>query len=276
MTKDCAKAVENCEIWAFRDQFRAFLFTLPVGMTAHDLRTLLEETSEKTCIINRSIETDNRICYAVIGFDSDNDLKSLVKLYEKKDIPISYSTVFGGKFWAQVVSLADSSGGTHFRSGPSSFPHGVSSLSGTLSLTSADISGLSNYLVVLECSLELLIDQVSVFMKKLSFVELVPLTTFFYVPPSIASVFLAPVLDSDMVLDNVLMSSVPLFSVGFDMVADFSSSSFKILITKIAGKFDGVCVFTSNMNSGYLGSGVAIIINIFLVRYVCKVFEIPG
>ncbi|KAG9302815.1 hypothetical protein G9A89_009592 [Geosiphon pyriformis] len=57
------------------DQFRALLFTLLVGTTAHDLGTLLEKAGKKTCVINRSLGTGNRICCAVVGFESDNDLE---------------------------------------------------------------------------------------------------------------------------------------------------------------------------------------------------------
>ncbi|KAG9287379.1 hypothetical protein G9A89_023751 [Geosiphon pyriformis] len=44
----------------------------------------------------------------------------------------------------------------------------------------------------------------------------------------------------------------------------------------IADKFDGVCVFTFGVDSSYLSSGIAIIINIFLACYMCKISEISG
>ncbi|KAG9286021.1 hypothetical protein G9A89_022697 [Geosiphon pyriformis] len=44
----------------------------------------------------------------------------------------------------------------------------------------------------------------------------------------------------------------------------------------IVDKFDGVRVFTSGLNSGHLGAGVAVIIDVSLARYVCKVSEVPG
>ncbi|KAG9287594.1 hypothetical protein G9A89_019655 [Geosiphon pyriformis] len=70
------KTVENCDTWASKDQFKTLLFTLPVGTTAHNLGTLLEKTGRKTCIINRFLETGNRIHCAVVGFKSDNNLES--------------------------------------------------------------------------------------------------------------------------------------------------------------------------------------------------------
>ncbi|KAG9302026.1 hypothetical protein G9A89_021070 [Geosiphon pyriformis] len=44
----------------------------------------------------------------------------------------------------------------------------------------------------------------------------------------------------------------------------------------IANKFSGVRVFISGLNSGYLGSGVAIVMNNSLTRHVCKVSKVPG
>ncbi|KAG9298383.1 hypothetical protein G9A89_005243 [Geosiphon pyriformis] len=43
--------------------------------------------------------------------------------------------------------------------------------------------------------------------------------------------------------------------------------------SKIINKFDSVHVFTFGVNSGYLDSGIAIIMDIFLACHVCKVCE---
>ncbi|KAG9297555.1 hypothetical protein G9A89_007630 [Geosiphon pyriformis] len=43
----------------------------------------------------------------------------------------------------------------------------------------------------------------------------------------------------------------------------------------IANKFASVCVFVSGLGSEYLGSGVAIIMDIALAKHVCKISEIP-
>ncbi|KAG9289020.1 hypothetical protein G9A89_015569 [Geosiphon pyriformis] len=69
-------AVGNCETWVSRDQFRALLFTLPVRTTAYDLGDFLEGAGGKTCVINWSLETGNRVCCAVVCFDSDEILES--------------------------------------------------------------------------------------------------------------------------------------------------------------------------------------------------------
>ncbi|KAG9303968.1 hypothetical protein G9A89_005878 [Geosiphon pyriformis] len=71
-----AKAMRDRDIWASKDRFRALLFILLVGTMVHDLSNLLDRTGGKTCIINYSLDTGNRICCAVVGFESKNDLNS--------------------------------------------------------------------------------------------------------------------------------------------------------------------------------------------------------
>ncbi|KAG9291559.1 hypothetical protein G9A89_021978 [Geosiphon pyriformis] len=237
------------ETWTSRNQFKVLLFTLLVGTTAHNLRTLLERAGEKTCVINRFLETGNRICCAVVGFKFDDNLEfafhiepilgsvklswakmdlvqyekcrkfghsalecdapvasfskssktfkkvtsdgcrfQLAKLYEKKSVPISHSAAFGGKSWAQVVSLAGSSDGFYFTAG-SGFP-----LSGFSGLNDSPPPVLS---------LELLTDQVSGLVCKLSNMELVPqaLSSSF---KALATVVVAK---KDLALDIIVDSS---------------------------------------------------------------------
>ncbi|KAG9296522.1 hypothetical protein G9A89_015114, partial [Geosiphon pyriformis] len=359
-----AKAMRDCNIWASRDHFRMLLFTLPVGTTAHDLSNLLDRTSGRTCIINCSLDTGNRVRCAVVGFKSENDLNftfftepvfggvhlswtrldlvqcgkyghlghlalecdasdmsssdllnilnkrrapgvdclQLAKLYAKKNVPISRPAAFGGKSWAQIVSFVSSSGGS-----PSGFGLGVGFSSyttsdlggGSLSSTITD-SSLNARLTFLERSLELLTDQVSDILRKLSFVELVPMVPSSGAPPLVGSVPLAPVLDFDMALNSELASS-NLYSPSIDM--GFNSSSSKVLTTKVGGLeskmsaleasvssvlarqmlfvgtliwFNGVWVFTFGLNSGCLGSGVAIVMNNSLAKHVCKVSKMLG
>ncbi|KAG9288229.1 hypothetical protein G9A89_021260 [Geosiphon pyriformis] len=89
-----AKAVQDCETWASRNQYRALLFTLPVGTTAHDLGDLLAGAGGKTCVINRFLVTGNRIRCTVICFENDENLESAFRM----------EPVFGGVklFWARL------------------------------------------------------------------------------------------------------------------------------------------------------------------------------
>ncbi|KAG9292090.1 hypothetical protein G9A89_017990 [Geosiphon pyriformis] len=279
-----AKAVENCKTWASRNWFKALLFTLPVGTTAHDLGNLLERAGRKTCIINRSIETGNKICCAVVSFISNDNLESvfhtkpifneiklswarmdlvhcekcrhfghsalecntsdsaseefhfqLTKLYEKKCVLISCPAAFGGKSWAQVVSFSKFSGNVHFEFGFSLSLYKLSGIGGIFPPVFTVSSGLSDCLVVLEKFLELLVDQMSDIMKKLSFVELVPLTFKLSVSLLVVSVPLGSVVDSNITLDNMLIFSVFPPLVIADTVADLNLSSSKVLTTKVGG-----------------------------------------
>ncbi|KAG9295592.1 hypothetical protein G9A89_000957 [Geosiphon pyriformis] len=71
-----AKPVRDHKTWASRDWYRALLFTLPVGTMAHDLGNLLAEAGEKTCVINQSLDTGNRVRCAVVCFENDKKLES--------------------------------------------------------------------------------------------------------------------------------------------------------------------------------------------------------
>ncbi|KAG9287494.1 hypothetical protein G9A89_023866 [Geosiphon pyriformis] len=223
----------------------------------------------------------------------------LAKLYEKKSVPISCSAVFGGKFWAQVVSFAGSSDSLHFASG-SGFPFSNTS--------------------------ELLTDQVSGIVHKLSNMNLVPQAS--TLPPKVSAILITT--KEDLVLDTVMDDSelvLSPFSSASPSVSTLGLSSSKVLTIKvgslesklvafkasginvpakqanvicwhknmsnlisiftktklknkvhlwIARKFEGVRVFTSGLNSGYLGASIVVIINSSLVKHVCKIFKMPG
>ncbi|KAG9297989.1 hypothetical protein G9A89_018817 [Geosiphon pyriformis] len=268
-----AKAIGDHDIWAFRNCFRALLFTLPAGTTVHDLSNLLDNTGGKTCIINCSLDTGNRVCCAVVGFKSKNDLNfafltepvfggvylswarldlcnvsdmspsnllssfnkkhapnmdcfQLAKLYAKKNVPISRSAAF--------VSFASSSGGSLSGSDLSVglSPLVTSGLGGNFPSSIINDSFLNACLASLECSFKLLAEQVSSIVKKLSFIELVPMVSSAGASLLVGSVPLVSVLDFDMALDGKLALSTPYFP-SADLGAGFSSSSSKVLTTKM-------------------------------------------
>ncbi|KAG9304624.1 hypothetical protein G9A89_020188 [Geosiphon pyriformis] len=235
-----AKAMGDHETWASRDWFRALLFILLMGTTVHDFGTFLEGAGGKTCVINRSLETGNRIHCAIVSFETNNDLESvfhtepilgdiklswarldlvwcekcgkfghsalecdtpvvspsmllrtfkrvasdrhclqLAKLYEKKGVLISCPAAFGGKFWAQVVALIGLSNDLYLSSGFSSgLPlFGALDSNSGFPLASTNNSSLNAHLNTLECSLELLMDQVFSILKKLSGMKLILIAT---------------------------------------------------------------------------------------------------
>ncbi|KAG9297795.1 hypothetical protein G9A89_000100 [Geosiphon pyriformis] len=62
-----------------------------------------------------------------------------------------------------------------------------------------------------------------------------------------------------------------------NLVSIFTESKLrKKICSWIVNKYDGVWVFTSGLESGYLRAGVAVVMNSSLVKHVCKVSEVPG
>ncbi|KAG9291114.1 hypothetical protein G9A89_012986 [Geosiphon pyriformis] len=271
-----AKAVEDHDIWASRNHFRALLFILPVGTTAYDLGTLLDRAGGKTCIINRSLDTGNRFHCAVVGFESEKDLDSafctepvfgscgyfghsalkcdapigsmplsslvksfkdfvfeerrfqLAKLYKKKEVPISCPVAFGGKSWAQVVSVA------------SLLFHGFLAGSSSNLFSSSyhdigNVSSLNKHLASLECSFELFSDQVSTIVRHLNSAELVPLVSSSFVFPPDVSASSGSDSELNMVLDGTSMLSALSSSTVDVGVYVLSFSSFRTLTGKVGG-----------------------------------------
>ncbi|KAG9295299.1 hypothetical protein G9A89_021230 [Geosiphon pyriformis] len=352
------------------------LYTFPIGTIAHDLSDLLESYGGKTCFIGRNpISYVHDRCAIVCFVDKTSKLAAIGSIPMFKGINLCWAgfflaccahckqfghistecllgrdsgtcvlivcpVFFGRKTWAQVA------GGSSFHEILSkSSGVGLSSGAKPVSLVSESLgnSCLAECLAFLECSLELLVDQVLDILKKLSFVKLVPLASSFHVsyPVVVASVITN--MDSDMTCDDMMVFSPPLFSAVANLVVDLSSSSSKVLTTKVGGleskmvalemsvesvlerldclclglvilseklrradviqwhkdmnnlvsiftemklrgkirpwivnKFNGIQVFTSGLNSGYIGSGIAIAMNNFLAKHVYKVFEVPG
>ncbi|KAG9285757.1 hypothetical protein G9A89_013182 [Geosiphon pyriformis] len=253
----------------------------------------------------------------------------LTRLYAKKNVSISRPTVF-------VVFSASFSSGSLSSSGlfSGSMPPIVSS-------SSHQIVGLNDCLAVLECSLKILSDQVSVILKKLSFIKLVLLMAPSCAPSLAISVPSAPVVNLDMALDNVLASADSPFSGSSKSANVLSSNGSKVLTSKVGGleskmfaletsfssilvRLDLLCsgsgfdlvwkmatcnvhginipakqedivcwhfdsgnliliitetnvqIFSSELDKGFLGAGVAIIMANSLACHVAKIEEIPG
>ncbi|KAG9306567.1 hypothetical protein G9A89_004764 [Geosiphon pyriformis] len=66
------------ELWDARDQHRALLYTLPMGMTAHDIWDFIGSVGGKMCVIDCHLITYARAKCAVICFDSAESLDAIV------------------------------------------------------------------------------------------------------------------------------------------------------------------------------------------------------
>ncbi|KAG9306668.1 hypothetical protein G9A89_004215 [Geosiphon pyriformis] len=160
------------------------------------------------------------------------DRVRLANVYRRKQALIAHPVSFGGKTWVQVAS------GTLSCVVPSSsFAIGASFGAGSALVESSpsDIFGLCNRVASLERSLELLTDQVSAIVKKLSCVEVVSLVSSSLVSHPIASASLASCVDLDITLDVLLATFLSLCPTVNDANPDFGSSSSKVLTAKVGG-----------------------------------------
>ncbi|KAG9303333.1 hypothetical protein G9A89_013659 [Geosiphon pyriformis] len=270
------------------------------------------------------------ICYAKckqFGYVSDVCLVCLANIYKKKQVSVVHSVSFGGKTWAQiadnspfhVASLVSSGAGL--------------TLNAKLLIMASNFlnnSGLTDCMAFLKCSMELLSDQVSEILRKLSFVELVPMLFLSCIPfccyffyelsfefeyGLIENATLKLSLSSSKILTTkvgglkskmmALEVSVGLVLVKLNSLCsslglginnpvkqsniicwhkEINNLIFIVTETKLKDKvcpwimnrFDGIYVFTSGIDSGYLSSDIAIIIDNSLACHVCKVSEVPG
>ncbi|KAG9288635.1 hypothetical protein G9A89_006736 [Geosiphon pyriformis] len=282
-----AKANIDKQTWILRDQYRALLYTLPVGTNAHDLFSLLESYGRKTCYISHNPSSYVRDRCAVICFDdktsklaaidtvpvfrnvslrwaglflascarckqfgyvlvncslgeysgvrgrrvvSEQDWVHLVGIYKKKLAPVTRPVSFGGKMWAQVAGRSPSR--VVFSGAPSvSLVSGLKAFS--MDSSSSDAADLGGCLAVLERSVEILADQVLLILKKLSFVDLVPLAPSPLALPLVSPTVVVSDMDSSLDLDSTLLSSASSSPNVGGSVVDFSPSSSKVLTAKI-------------------------------------------
>ncbi|KAG9300299.1 hypothetical protein G9A89_011372 [Geosiphon pyriformis] len=170
----------------------------------------------------------------------------LANIYRKKQAPIVCPVSFGGKTWAQVADSSPS------RVVSSDAP-GVGLISGSKAFSmdpsSSGAANLGGCLAVLECSMEILSDQVSLILKKLSFVDLVSLAPS---PSALLLVSLTAIvsdIDSGLALNSTLLSSVSSPPNVGESIVDLSLSSSKVLTAKIGSLESNIVALEASVRS---------------------------
>ncbi|KAG9286348.1 hypothetical protein G9A89_014514 [Geosiphon pyriformis] len=218
---------------------------------------------------------------------SDQDCVCLAVIYKKKSAPVSHPALFGGRTWVSVVGA----------------PSGVSSHRQVLSSGFIDnnkplplvVNDLEKWLVSIESSLVSFTGQFGELAKRLeSFVPAVP-----QLSPEWKNIVIE-VGSGESTCDETVAATVtatytvknssmfPHVVKLENMLEDFAASvlSLSAYFDSLAlaadeqlceiDRFAGVRVFTSGLDFGHMGSGVAIIIDSSLMKHVCKVLEVPG
>ncbi|KAG9288918.1 hypothetical protein G9A89_019540 [Geosiphon pyriformis] len=264
----------------FMGKNSALLYILPVGTTAHDLSILVEAYGGKTCFIgHNSVSYVQDRCTVICFEDETSKLAAIGSVPVFKSVSLCWASLSLAccakcKQFGHVSDMC--SVGTGLSSGTKS---SIGAWSSSNSANSYGVSSLFDCLASLEWSLELLTNQISDIVRKLSFVELVLLPPVSYKFSLTVSTPLAPEVNLDMVLDGVPELSAP----SFFAVVDNTSVSF-VTETKlrsssglwIKNKYDGVWIFTFGLDVGYLDAGVAIVMDNSLTCHVSKVKVVPG
>ncbi|KAG9284285.1 hypothetical protein G9A89_002095 [Geosiphon pyriformis] len=269
----------------FVDQHRALLYTLPVGTTAYDLSGLLDLYSVFYCLSLACCAKCKQFGYISDACLSDGisevhgkrvvtnqNWVHLAGIYKKKQAPIAHPVFFGDRTWAQVA------GGFSFRVaslvslGASLFLVVETFLFASALFSEHDVFG---HLASLECSLELLADQVSGILVKLGSIKLVSLATTSNASPPTVLVSVVSGLDLDMVLNDASAVSNLSPLVISDISSIISPSSFKVLTTKVGG-LESKIVALEVLVESVLEKLDCLCSDISLARHVCKVSEVPG
>ncbi|KAG9302175.1 hypothetical protein G9A89_020609 [Geosiphon pyriformis] len=247
MSKDfvqMALAINDKQSWILRDQHQALLYTLPVGTTAHNLSGLLESYGGKTCFIGHNPSSYVRDRCIVICFENKaSKLAAVGFVLIFKDVNLCWTSLFlaclcsvGGNSGVCEKWVAQVAGGI-LSCVISSIPFGADQSPGAKTSSFASASSgnpdLYDYMASLECFLGLLADQISGILKKLSFVDLVFLAVTSEVPLLVVLVCVVFGLNSDMTLDGALVFFIPLSPAVNNTVINLSSSSSKVLTTKV-------------------------------------------
>ncbi|KAG9287363.1 hypothetical protein G9A89_023735 [Geosiphon pyriformis] len=262
-----AKTVDDKQSWVSRDRFRALLYTLLIGTTAHDLSELVEAYDGKTCFIDHNPTSYVYDQCAVICFESEASKLATIglvpafkgvglrwtglslvsctyyKLFNHIAVNCSVGRGSGGHEKHVVTSQNRVRLANIYRKKqvPIVRPAQVAGGSPSCVVSSGApgvglISGSKAFSMNFSSSGAIDLGgqlAVSLILKKLSFIDLVSLA------PLLSALFLvSPTtvvsdMDSGLASDSMLSSFVSsLFNVGKSFV-DFSSSSSKVLTAKI-------------------------------------------
>ncbi|KAG9289843.1 hypothetical protein G9A89_015423 [Geosiphon pyriformis] len=213
---------------------------------------------------------------------SAQDKFRLAKIYEKKSVPVSRPLAFGRKTWVDVIGKP-----------PFCMPSGSSFLSGSIN-NSKPVplvgSVLEIHLISIENSLVDLTGWIGKLAKRLDSLMLAV-----FQPSPGCQLLVTPLLQNQEKDTVIRVGLGEAISDKTTIIVDPSVSFHVVRLEKLleelfksvlslsacfnglalaANRFVGVQVFTSGLDSGYLGAGIVIIMNSSLAKHVCRVFEV--
>ncbi|KAG9307317.1 hypothetical protein G9A89_017145 [Geosiphon pyriformis] len=229
---------------------------------------------------------------------SAQDWFKLTKIYKKKSAPVSHPLAFGGKTWALVVGSIPS--GTSL-----GYDSQLGSIGNSKPLLPV-VNDLEKHLVSIESSLVSLTGQIGKLAKRLeSFIlanqgedivmgvgsddatsDKTAAISGSTASPKVVKLenmlesLSASVISLSACLDGLALAGddvIHWYKNMNNLVSIFMESKLKEKVCPwLTDKFDGVWVFTSGLDSSFMGAGVLIVMNSSLTKHICKVSEMPG
>ncbi|KAG9291346.1 hypothetical protein G9A89_003450 [Geosiphon pyriformis] len=302
-----ARSDMDKEIWNKRNIHRALLYTLPMETNAHDIWDYVNSVGEKTCTIDCYPVTYARARCAIVCFKLAKSLDAVMNttpVLRSKTNHILLSCFVGknfssGKFSHRVLSDVDKSRLGAIYSKHLAFiahPNVLinSGFSSEMKSTFSVTFDIEKKFAVLESSLTSLAEQISELAKRLDLFilanqmgNIVMGEGSSVATSSKTAVLLESFSSSNMVkFENMLEGlSISVLSLSVHLNSLVLAGSITTCNVRsmnnptkqeniIMNKFDGVRIFSSGVDKGFLEAGVAIIINNSLVHHVSKIDKI--
>ncbi|KAG9284684.1 hypothetical protein G9A89_003644 [Geosiphon pyriformis] len=316
-----AQADVDKQTWNARDEFRALLYTLPMGTNTYDLWDFIGSVSGKTCVIEYSSAMANTPVIKSVGlqwshltavlclicktsghtslacriagvFSSPRSKRApllaqdqfcLVKIYEKKFASVSHSLAFltvNGELENCLKNIESSL---------VSLVRQIGKLTKSLAL---DVSCQKDIIMKVSSG-DATSDKTAAILGLTASPEVVKLENMLEgLSASVMS--LSACLDSLALAGGALPLPLSQLVVWYgkllhqddiicwhkdmdNLVSIFTESKLKGKVHSwLANKFDGVQVFTSGLDSGFLDAGVLIVMNSSLAKHIYKISEVLG
>ncbi|KAG9289447.1 hypothetical protein G9A89_008008 [Geosiphon pyriformis] len=285
-----AKANIDKKSWDTKDQHRALLYTLLIGTNAHNIWDFIGSVSGKTCIINQHSVMYVWARCAVVCFDSAVSIDAAMETMPVlKDAKLHWSYLISTKC-AKYGNLGHTSlncsvSGKTFLGGPTCkilSEDNKSRLAFIYAKHSASISHPVSFGSILWANVvgKSLFSSLPVHNgsdSSGSFLEIKP-TSVVSMELNDRFVALEHSLASFMEwMDIVMSESSDVATGGKTICGSLLHAMFRVSMSLLSRKiFDGMRIFTSGLDNGFLGAGVAIIMDNLLARHVSKVEEVPG
>ncbi|KAG9291040.1 hypothetical protein G9A89_012912 [Geosiphon pyriformis] len=228
-----------------------------------------------SCVSDRKFSSGSLPCH----FLSDADKSQLAAIYVKCSAPVACPVFFDGVSWAKIV------GGSLFSS--------LSILNGLLDANSSleekptplVFLELNDRFVTLECSLTSLAECVDKLAKRLD----TPRPTVFQLSSGWVNIVISESLS--VATSGKTIVGVVVFDLSVMSKMEETLKNLSRIVMGLLAKMENATtcnirglnnpakqadVFMSDMDSGYMSIGVAIVMNNFLARHVCKVSELAG